>query len=99
MRATDDCGIEYSRVYVGGINANSGKPGWASNVTYGIETNNVGAATSNRLTIHMNLISGPCNKGIYVSGTFDSVDFRQRLRERRRRLHPHGLGRPHQLPA
>ena len=45
MAPATDCGIEYSRIHLGGIAKNSGKSGWAPNVSYGIELNNSGPRT------------------------------------------------------
>ena len=71
MAPAQDCGIEYSRIYVGGIVANSGRSGWAPNVSYAIELNNDGGTRTERIRIHMNLLSGPSSKHIYVNGAFD----------------------------
>jgi hypothetical protein len=71
MAPAQDCGIEYSRIHVGGIVTNSGKSGWAPNVSYAIELNNDGGTRTERIRIHMNLLSGPSSKHIYVNGAFD----------------------------
>jgi hypothetical protein len=72
MAPARDCGVEYSRIHVGGIRTNSAKQGWAPNLNYAVELNNAGADRTERCRIHMNLISGVCAKGIYINGTFDS---------------------------
>jgi len=69
------CGIEWSKVYVGGIYLKGGGvAGWGMNCNYGIETNN-NSTNGNcyNLSIVGNTISGPCSKGIYLNGTFDST--------------------------
>ena len=71
MAPATDCGIEYSRIHLGGIVKNSGKSGWAPNVSYGIELNNSGTSNTERIRIHMNLLSGPASKHIYINGAFD----------------------------
>ena len=46
--------------------------GWVYNVNFGIEMNGNGSVLPERCRIHMNLISGPCGKGIYINGALDS---------------------------
>ena len=68
------CGIEYSRIYAGPIIVASGAPnglGWVYNTRWNVRVDNTYTTPSDHIRIHMNLITGVCEKAIYFNGSFD----------------------------
>jgi hypothetical protein len=67
MRGCSYCGLQYSRVYVGGIAAAA--TGWVYNVNFAIEVQYAdgGATPNDHISIYGNAISGVCGKMIYCN--------------------------------
>ena len=74
--SSEDCGIEYSRIYAGPIiptpSVSWGPLGSRYNIRWNVRVDNsANGGQPKRIRIHMNLIEGVCEKAIYHNGSVD----------------------------